>query len=124
MKRDTILVMPNGNLVLRFRADNPGVWLFHCHLEWHVISGLSATMIEAPTEMQKTLNIPEDHYAVCKAQGSPFVGNSAGNTVNFLDLTGANVSPPPLPAGFEARGIVALVFSIISALLGVAVIAW
>ena len=25
MRRDTIVLLPNGNLVLRFRADNPGV---------------------------------------------------------------------------------------------------
>lgn len=35
MRRDTILVRPNGNIVLRFKADNPGVWLFHCHIEWY-----------------------------------------------------------------------------------------
>jgi iron transport multicopper oxidase len=34
MRRDTVLVRPNGNMVLRFRADNPGIWLFHCHIEW------------------------------------------------------------------------------------------
>lgn len=34
MRRDTVVVWPNGNMVLRFKADNPGVWLFHCHLEW------------------------------------------------------------------------------------------
>jgi len=38
MRRDTILVRPNGNAVIRFRADNPGVWLFHCHIEWQVES--------------------------------------------------------------------------------------
>lgn len=26
MKRDTVLVNPNGNMVLRFRADNPDKW--------------------------------------------------------------------------------------------------
>jgi iron transport multicopper oxidase len=34
MRRDTVLVRPNGNIVLRFKADNPGVWFFHCHIEW------------------------------------------------------------------------------------------
>jgi iron transport multicopper oxidase len=34
MRRDTIVVKPNGNLRLRFIADNPGIWLFHCHIEW------------------------------------------------------------------------------------------
>jgi iron transport multicopper oxidase len=26
MKRDTVLVRPNGHIVLRFRADTPGIW--------------------------------------------------------------------------------------------------
>jgi iron transport multicopper oxidase len=34
MMRDVILVRPLGNLRIRFVADNPGVWLFHCHIEW------------------------------------------------------------------------------------------
>jgi iron transport multicopper oxidase len=34
IRRDTIQVRPQGNLVLRFMSNNPGVWLFHCHIEW------------------------------------------------------------------------------------------
>jgi iron transport multicopper oxidase len=34
MRRDVLLVRPSGNFVIRFVADNPGIWLFHCHLEW------------------------------------------------------------------------------------------
>ena len=75
------------------------VWLFHCHIEWHVISGLSATLIEDPESLQRNLQIPEDHWQVCKDAATPTMGNAAGNTVNFTDLSGANVSPPPLPAG-------------------------
>src|SRR5437762_2507205 len=37
------------------------IWLFHCHIEWHIDSGLVATMIEAPVEMQNLISIPEDH---------------------------------------------------------------
>lgn len=81
-------------------------------------------MIEAPLEMQKVLQIPEDQYSACKALNIPTAGNAAGNTQDPYDLKGANVSPAPLPAGFTARGIVALVFSVIAALLGCAVIAW
>lgn len=40
MRRDTVLVRPGGWVVLRFVADNPGVWLFHCHIEWYVIISL------------------------------------------------------------------------------------
>jgi iron transport multicopper oxidase len=36
MRRDVILVRPAGYVVIRFVADNPGIWLFHCHIEWLV----------------------------------------------------------------------------------------
>ncbi|EME47220.1 hypothetical protein DOTSEDRAFT_69238 [Dothistroma septosporum NZE10] len=124
MRRDTVWVRPNGNFVIRFRADNPGVWLFHCHLEWHLVSGLVATMIEAPFEIQKTISVPQQHYDVCAAAATPTAGNAAGNTVDALDLGGQNLSIAPLPSGFTAKGIVALVFSCIAAFLGMAVIAW
>ncbi|KAI1637300.1 Cupredoxin [Biscogniauxia mediterranea] len=124
MRRDTLVLYPDGNIVLRFRADNPGVWLFHCHIEWHVASGLIATMVEAPLDLQNTLTIPQDHLDVCAAQSVPTAGNAAGNTVDLLNLDGQNHPPAPLPAGFTSRGIVALVFSCLSGILGVAVVAW
>jgi hypothetical protein len=93
-------------------------------IEWHVDQGLIATMVEAPLEMQKSLTIPQDHLAACQAGNIPTAGNAAANTVNLLDLTGANVAPKPLPAGFTPRGIVAMTFSCVAALLGLAVITW
>ena len=124
MKRDTILVRPNGNMVLRFVADNPGVWLFHCHIEWHVASGLTATFVERPLDVQKQLagKIPADHLAVCKAGNVPTAGNAVGNTKDYTDLSGEKLPPKTLPSGFEARGIVALVFSCVAAFVGMAVI--
>ena len=32
--RDTATLPQNGWVVLRFVADNPGLWIFHCHLLW------------------------------------------------------------------------------------------
>ena len=124
MRRDTFMVNPNGNIVLRFKADNPGIWLFHCHIEWHVASGLIATMVEAPNELQKMLKTPQDHLDACAAQNIPVIGNAAGNTEDFLNLKGESTAPAPLPAGFTAKGIVALVFSVLAAFLGMAVISW
>lgn len=126
MRRDTILVRPNGHLVLRFRSDNPGVWLFHCHIEWHVASGLIATIIEAPLSVQRQLDgkIPQDHWDVCRAASVPTQGNAAGNTKHLDDLSGENKSPGRLPDGFTGGGIAALVMSVVSAFVGIAVIAW
>lgn len=96
------MVRPNGNMVLRFRADNPGVWLFHCHIEWHVDSGLIATIVEAPLEMQKSISVPDDHFDACKAAGMGVRGNAAGNEEDLLDLTGENKPPGRLPDGYVA----------------------
>ena len=54
----------------------------------------------------------------------PTAGNAAARTTDLLNVDGANVQLPPLPAGFTARGIVALVFSIIAAFIGLASIIW
>ncbi|KAI9734192.1 MAG: hypothetical protein M1818_006601 [Claussenomyces sp. TS43310] len=124
MRRDTLVLKPQGYMVLRFRADNAGVWLFHCHIQWHTDSGLIATMIEMPMELQKTVTVPTDHLAACRAGGVATSGNAAGNTADFLDLTGQHEAVAPLPNGFTARGIVALTFSAIAALLGLVVITW
>ncbi|KAJ5948165.1 multicopper oxidase-domain-containing protein [Penicillium verhagenii] len=39
--RDTVYIPRRSYAVLRFRADNPGVWLFHCHMLWHVATGMA-----------------------------------------------------------------------------------
>lgn len=39
-QRNTIGVPSGGWVALRFRADNPGVWFMHCHLEAHTSWGL------------------------------------------------------------------------------------
>lgn len=39
--KDTIAVPNNGYVVLRFRADNPGYWLFHCHFLFHIVIGMN-----------------------------------------------------------------------------------
>ncbi|KAK9369014.1 Cupredoxin [Lipomyces kononenkoae] len=124
MRRDTVYVRPGGYMVLRFKTDNPGVWFFHCHIEWHLSQGLALVLVEAPLEIQSRQVIPDDHYAACKAGGYAYEGNAAGNTVNLFDLSGEKLQPDPLPAGFTARGIVALVFSCISAFAGMGFIAW
>lgn len=38
-RRDVILLPENGFIAVAMRADNPGVWLIHCHIAWHSSSG-------------------------------------------------------------------------------------
>lgn len=123
-RRDTFVAPPQGYFVIRFVADNPGVWIFHCHIDWHLSQGLAMIMVEAPTQIQGANKkaVPQQHYDVCSAGGIPYQGNAAANTEDYLDLSGQNQQPGWLPAGFTPRGIVAMVFSCISAVLGMAFI--
>ncbi|GER47600.1 ascorbate oxidase [Striga asiatica] len=38
--KNTVAVHPYGWTAVRFRADNPGVWAFHCHIESHFYMGM------------------------------------------------------------------------------------
>lgn len=93
MKRDTVTVYAQGTATIRFVADNPGVQLFHCHTEWHVVGGMTVTFIEAPAELVASKPyIPGSHRTVCDNYGISRKGNAAGNSKNWLDLTGAHTS--------------------------------
>jgi len=37
----------------RFIADNPGLWTFHCHIDWHQLSGMNVNFAEGVTELRK-----------------------------------------------------------------------
>jgi FtsP/CotA-like multicopper oxidase with cupredoxin domain len=38
--RDTVLVPPSTSVAIRFAADNPGNWAFHCHHLYHMNAGM------------------------------------------------------------------------------------
>lgn len=39
--KDTVTVPDGGYTIVRFKADNPGYWLFHCHIEFHAEIGMA-----------------------------------------------------------------------------------
>ncbi|KAF5957804.1 hypothetical protein HYC85_005029 [Camellia sinensis] len=44
--KNTVAVQPYEWTALRFRADNPGVWAFHCHIEPHFYMGMGLAFEE------------------------------------------------------------------------------
>lgn len=44
--KNTVAVQPWGWAALRFRANNPGVWYMHCHLEFHSFLGMGVVFEE------------------------------------------------------------------------------
>lgn len=73
-RRDTTMLPAKGWLVLGFRSDNPGAWLFHCHIAWHVGQGLSVQFLERVDEIPETLEL-EDLEPVCRLWGEYYPGS-------------------------------------------------
>jgi FtsP/CotA-like multicopper oxidase with cupredoxin domain len=46
-RRDTALLPGGGWLAIAFPLDNPGAWLMHCHIAWHVSDGLGLQFLES-----------------------------------------------------------------------------
>jgi FtsP/CotA-like multicopper oxidase with cupredoxin domain len=70
LRRDTASVEGYGWALMRFTADNPGVWAFHCHVGWHNEAGLGmvfatrvGTMIEEWEENGREVK------ALCEGEG-------------------------------------------------------
>jgi len=67
VRRDTSTVPANGYTVLQFKADNLGIWAFHCHIEWHVLSGL-VMLFQTGTKQQlaQGIHVPGSVTRMCK----------------------------------------------------------
>jgi FtsP/CotA-like multicopper oxidase with cupredoxin domain len=97
VRRDVVSVPGFGWAKLRFVADNPGIWVMHCHigangaLLWrpassqltasaahadiHMHAGMVGTFIVAPSEIARGaaegwLKPPANHLAACSAPPS------------------------------------------------------
>ena len=57
-----------GWVKIRYTSDNPGIWLMHCHIDWHLAIGFNSVFIEAPDQLVgKYQNIPAANLALCLA---------------------------------------------------------
>ena len=54
--RNTAVIFPHGWTALRFVADNPGVWAFHCHIEPHLHMGMGVVFAEGVHRVTKIPN--------------------------------------------------------------------
>ncbi|KAL7248439.1 hypothetical protein ACSBR2_003214 [Camellia fascicularis] len=64
--RNTIGVPTGGWAVIRFQANNPGIWLMHCHMDLHLPWGLSmAFEVENGPTPSTTLPLPPPDLPQC-----------------------------------------------------------
>jgi manganese oxidase len=49
MKTDVLTLGTMGMIVADMTADNPGTWLFHCHIEPHLVGGMATRYTVTPS---------------------------------------------------------------------------
>jgi len=90
-KRDTILVPPKSTIKVIFDANDPGVWAYHCHILYHLATGMftvlkydnadtkfwkpdnTPTELENPLELNNATAFWREMTAGLLAQGEPAI---------------------------------------------------
>jgi len=94
--RDTVSVpdaLDDGTIGwawLRFVGNNPGVWMIHCHIDWHQEAGLSALFMEGPYQVQMS-QIPEDQVEICEGSESDTDSDLALSVLDIALICGCGV---------------------------------
>ncbi|KAI1785170.1 laccase [Ganoderma leucocontextum] len=54
VRRDTVNIGNVGdNVTIRFETDNPGPWMLHCHIDWHLQYGMAVILAEDVPDIPK-----------------------------------------------------------------------
>ncbi|EAQ91617.1 hypothetical protein CHGG_03552 [Chaetomium globosum CBS 148.51] len=59
IRRDVEQMPGGGWLVMAFRTDNPGCWLMHCHIGWHVAMGLGVQFLERKADIMSLMHLDQ-----------------------------------------------------------------
>ena len=92
LTKDTVLVAPGERYDIELEGDNPGVWMFHCHIEAHAENGMMTSIhYEGTTPTGPAADMGAAHVA---SHGAPEVND------NPLQVTPADpaASAPPSAA--------------------------
>lgn len=66
LRKDTQVVGGGSYHVVRVLADNPGVWILHCHLGWHLAAGFAGMFVMQPSVL-RNMTAPEGNQELCRA---------------------------------------------------------
>jgi hypothetical protein len=130
IRRDTFTLLPNGWTAIRFRADNVGVWPFHCTIPPHLVMGMETLLVVSPDKLDAPppgssacaeTSLASDDADADRANSanvfesdtsteSPVVGGSEENTAesNSLAADGDYANPAPVISIFSS-GCIAVV---------------
>uniref|UniRef100_A0A7S1UUP5 Laccase n=1 Tax=Grammatophora oceanica TaxID=210454 RepID=A0A7S1UUP5_9STRA len=110
VRRDTVTLWPLEWVALRFEANNPGVWEFHCHLLSHAVMGMGLSVVVQPD----AVDAPPESVTSCMDHSlqsvdsddegdSPTVAPSVGEPTASPNPTGLS-DPTAGPTGSTSFG--------------------
>jgi len=76
-RRDSFLVDSSTWVVFRFVANNPGAWAFHCHIEWHLNTGMAMVWNVDPDHVPNPPTLPG---VTSNSNGSSSSGRSSSGS--------------------------------------------
>ncbi|CAG9808695.1 unnamed protein product [Chironomus riparius] len=83
VKKDTVTVPDGGYTIIRLFADNPGLWLMHCHLDFHAEIGMA--VILKVGEFDEMLPVPRG-FPTCQDYSPSDEVFSSGSKVFISSL--------------------------------------
>eukprot|EP00775_Hariotina_reticulata_P011260 gene11260-11409_t len=97
---DQVVVQASSMVVMDAVTDNPGTWLFHCHLTDHIHGGMMALFTITGTAPAQQLKGKTREYFIAAVQDEwnyvPFGGEMCGaSNVSFSDAAKTFVEPGP-----------------------------
>ncbi|KAJ8097235.1 Cupredoxin [Lipomyces tetrasporus] len=67
IRRDVVTIPRLGHAVIRFKADNPGIWAFHCHIAWHIATGMMMQFAVGVDTIDSN-NVTDDMLEHCRVE--------------------------------------------------------
>ncbi|KAG0147500.1 hypothetical protein CROQUDRAFT_61647 [Cronartium quercuum f. sp. fusiforme G11] len=63
-RRDTYVIGGGTHAIIRVYCNNPGIWIIHCHLGWHLAAGFAGVFVMQPSVLA-TFQEPRANRALC-----------------------------------------------------------
>ncbi|XP_045182606.2 uncharacterized protein LOC123541253 [Mercenaria mercenaria] len=87
-RKDTVTLPAGGYVVIRFMADNPGLWFIHCHQEMHMQIGMGLLLNDSFPQIPS----PPPGFPECRNYPPPTILKPTRNNSDDSDTAAATTT--------------------------------